>query len=65
MVDGKLKNHLISIKICCLGVFGILITNPLSDFEKWKWRMQYGERKIEKISNFDPIWYVGVYDVAY
>ena len=43
-----------TIKICFWGFFGLLITNPLSDFQKLRWRIQYGGRKIERISNFYP-----------
>ena len=34
MTDGKLKNHLISIKIGFPGFFGLLFSNPSSDFQK-------------------------------
>ena len=52
MADGKLKNHLISIKIGFRGLFGLLITNPRLYFQKSRWRIQYGVRKIEKNFQF-------------
>ena len=48
MADGRLKKHLISIKICFWGFFGFLITNPLSDFLKSRWRIQQAEGKLTK-----------------
>ena len=35
-------------KIDFRAFFGLLITNPLSDFAKSRWRIQYCGKKIEK-----------------
>ena len=58
MAHGKLINYLVSIKIGFRGFFGLLITNPPSDFRKSRRRIQCGGSKILKISN------MGVFDVV-
>ena len=55
MADGKLKNHLISIKIC---FFGFFITNPLSDFQKSRWWVQMTEEKSKNIQFWSILVYI-------
>ena len=65
MVDGKLKNYFILLKIGFRGFFGWLILNSPSDLKKLRWRIQYGRRIAIKVSLFDQIGYIEVFDVAY
>ena len=59
MADKFLEHGLIFIKTCIQGFSGPLITNPTSDFENSKWRIQYGRQIFRKWSNFYKNLYPG------
>ena len=58
MANRKLINFMISIKIGFQEFFGI--TNSPSDIQNSRWW-----KKFFLISNFDQIWYMGIFDVDY
>ena len=42
MVDAESEFSRILMKIFTKGFFGSLITNPMSDFQNLRWRIQHG-----------------------
>ena len=64
MADEILKNQLICTKIGIRGFLGSLITNLRSDLGNSKWRIQDGERNLEKSTDLLKNQYKGVFGVA-